>query len=294
MNYLTTEKFEEHFKFKGETIILSPNIAMIASLIDHDFDYSFDPYNPIISTSKYAMYDTVMIDIIEDHKFPGAKAKHEYNWFTNSINYVKTNGQIIAKVPLKICSNISNIEHMEIEIVHVYEDYAIIKFVKSTSNTNTTVSYGDEDFIQINSKKVPILTQNNKEYYSYFQSVSDEDSFDYISLTAGGKKTCREQFNDRVDWNIDQVVCVSTGADNRKISNRLKFYSFGEIADMNRAVDCYHIPDNISFETFVNILNSKKFLSFLSSVCYDNYQTFRRNFKKKVFNKKILEFCNEK
>ena len=41
MNYLTTEKFEEHFKFKGETIILSPNIAMIASLIDHDFDYSF-------------------------------------------------------------------------------------------------------------------------------------------------------------------------------------------------------------------------------------------------------------
>lgn len=183
---------------------------------------------------------------------------------------------------------------MEIEIVHVYEDYAIIKFVKSTSNTNTTVSYGDEDFIQINSKKVPILTQNNKEYYSYFQSVSDEDSFDYISLTAGGKKTCREQFNDRVDWNIDQVVCVSTGADNRKISNRLKFYSFGEIADMNRAVDCYHIPDNISFETLVNILNSKKFLSFLSSVCYDNYQTFRRNFKKKVFNKKILEFCNEK
>lgn len=96
MNYLTTEKFEEHFKFKGETIILSPNIAMIASLIDHDFDYSFDPYNPIISTSKYAMYDTVMIDIIEDHKFPGAKAKHEYNWFTNSINYVKTNGQIIG------------------------------------------------------------------------------------------------------------------------------------------------------------------------------------------------------
>ena len=294
MNYLTTEKFEEHFKFKGETIILSPNIAMIASLIDHDFDYSFEPYNPVLSTSKYAIYDTVMIDIIEDHKFPGAKAKHEYTWFTNSINYVKTNGQIIAKVPLKICSHISNIEHMEIEIVHVYEDYAIIKFVKSTSNTNTTVSYGDEDFIQINSKKVPILTQNNKEYYSYFQSVSDQDSFDYISLTAGGKKTCREQFNGRVDWDPDRVICISTGADNRKISNRLNFYSFDEIADINRAVDCYHIPQHINFQSFVNTLNSKKFLSFLSSVCYNNYQTFNKNFKKKVFNKKILEFCNEK
>ena len=147
--------------------------------------------------------------------------------------------------------------------------------------------------IQIDSKNVPILAKNNKEYYSYFQSVSDEDFFDYISLTAGGKKTCREQFNDRVSWNPDRVVCVSTGADNRKIDNGLNFYSFDGIADMNRAVDCYHIPEHIDFESFVNTLSSKKFLSFLSSVCYNNYQTFTKNFKKKVFNKKILEFCNE-
>lgn len=262
---------------------------MIANLSGHDFDYSFEPDNSVLS------YDTAMIDIIEDRKFPGRKAKHEYNWLKSSIYYVKNGGQLIAKIPLKICSHISLIKDVRIETAHVYDNCVIVKFVKETSNTNTVVSYGN-DFIQINTKKIPILTQNNKEYYSYFQSVSDEDSFDYICLTAGGKKTCREQFNDRdrtKDWNIDQVVCVSTGADNRKISNRLKFYSFDEIADMNRAVDCYHIPDNISFETFVNILNSKKFLSFLSSVCYDNYQTFRGNFKKKVFNKKILEFCNE-
>ena len=284
---LTSERFKNHFKFEGKTIILSPNVAMIANLSGHDFDYSFEPNNSVLS------YDTAMIDIIEDHKFPGKKAKHEYNWLTSSIYYVKNGGQLIAKIPLKICSHISQIKDVGIETAHVYDDCVIVKFVKETSNTNTVVSYGN-DFVQINTKKIPILTQNNKEYYSYFQSVSDKDSFDYISLTAGGKKSCREQFNNRwPDCDPDRVVCISTGADNRKISNRLNFYSFDEIADINRAVDCYYVPEHIDFQSFVNTLSSKKFLSFLSSVCYNNYQTFNKVFKKKVFNKKIIEFCNE-
>ena len=265
---------------------------MIASFIGVEFDTCFEPYNAILDSSNHQKYDTVLIDIIENQKYPQYKAKHEVNWLINSFIFAKKGGSVVAKLPHKILSQISQIKNISIETVTIYEDCAIVKFLKSKDHNSTVVNYGNS-VVQIDSKKVPILSQNNEEYYSYFQSVSDQDSFNYISLTAGGKKTCREQFNGRVDWNIDQVVCVSTGADNRKISNRLKFYSFSEIADMNRAVDCYHIPDNISFETFVNILNSKKFLSFLSSVCYDNYQTFNKNFKKKVFNKKILEFCNE-
>ena len=72
--------------------------------------------------------------------------------------------------------------------------------------------------------------------------------------------------------------------------------SFEQIADRNRAVDCYYIPEHINFESFVNTLNSKKFLSFLSSVCYNNYQTFNKNFKKKVFNKNnhlVLDSINK-
>lgn len=292
MNYLTSEQFKNHFKFDGETVILSPNVAMIASLVGHDFDTNFEPYNAILDSSNHHKYDTVLIDIIEDQKYPQSKAKHEFQWLISSLVFAKKGGSVIAKIPLKICSQVSNIKDVAIETAHVYEDCTIVKFVKANSDASTVVSYNN-GVIQINTKKVPILTQNNKEYYSYFQSVSDEDSFDYISLTAGGKKTCREQFNDRVSWNPDRVVCISTGADNRKVDNGLKFYSFDQIADRNRAVDCYYIPEHINFESFVNTLNSKKFLSFLSSVCYNNYQTFNKNFKKKVFNKKILEFCNE-
>lgn len=289
MNFLTTEKFKDHFKFEGETIILSPNVAMIASLMNYKFNTNFEA---VMNKSEYAVNDTALIDIIEDHKFPFAKAKHEYNWLMSAIRQVKNGGQIIAKIPHKICSQVSHIEGVKVDTAHVYDDCAIVKFVKTKDILNATISYGNS-VVRIDSTKVPILTQNNQEYYSYFESVSDQDSFSYISLTAGGKKNCRQQFNDRVDWNPDRVICVSTGADNRKISNGLNFYSFDEIADINRAVDCYYIPENIDFNSFVNILNSQKFLSFLSSVCYNNYQTFNKNFKKKVFNKKIIEFCNE-
>jgi hypothetical protein len=265
---------------------------MIASLIGYDFDSQFEPYSAIFSPSNHQKYDTAMIDIIEDQKYPQAKAKHEFNWLVNALIFVKTGGDLIAKLPHKILSQISQIKDVVIETANVYDDCAIVKFTKSSTDINTTVQYAD-GAVQINSKKVPILSQNNSQYYSYFKSVSDEDSFSYISLTAGGKKTCREQFDDRVEWNPDRVVCVSTGADNRKVSNGLKFYSFDQIADLNRAVDCYYVPEDIDFQSFANALNSKKFLSLLSSVCYNNYQTFNKAFKKKVFNKKIIEFCNE-
>jgi len=55
VNYLTSEQFKDHFMFDGETIILSPNIAMIASLMGYDFDSSFEPYYPVLSASKQYM-----------------------------------------------------------------------------------------------------------------------------------------------------------------------------------------------------------------------------------------------
>jgi hypothetical protein len=281
VNFLTTEQFDKHFQFDGETIILSPNIAMIASLIGYEFKTNFEA---VFAPSKHAVNDTALIDIVEDQKFPSAKAKHEYNWLVSAIRQVKDGGNVIAKLPHKILSQISQIPDVRVESANVYDDCAIVKFTKSMDVINTTVHYNN-DTVQIDSKNVPILSQNNSQYYSYFESVSDKDSFNYISLTGGGKKTCRQQFEDRVEWNPDRVVCVSTGADNRKVDNGLKFYSFDQIVDLNRAVDCYYIPEDIDFQSFVNTLNSQKFLSFLSTVCYNNYQTFNKVFTKKIFNK---------
>lgn len=289
MNYLTTEQFKDHFGIGGETVIISPNVAMIASFIGEQFDTCFEPYNV---TSNHQKYDSVLVDIIEDQKYPQSKAKHEFNWLISSLTFAKNGGSVIAKLPHKILSQISQIKDVSIETATVYDDCAIVKFLKSKDNNFTVVHY-ENGVVEIDSTKVPILSQNNKEYYSYFQSVSDNDSFNCISLTAGGKKNCRQQFNDRVDWNPNRVICISTGADNRRIDNGLKFYTFDQIADINRAVDCFYVPEDVNFESFVNTLNNHKFLSFLSSVCYNNYQTFNKVFKKKVFNKKIIEFCNE-
>jgi hypothetical protein len=285
MSRLTTEQFQNHFQFDGETIVLSPNIAMIASLIGHEFDTSFKPFGE----SDSQEYTTAMIDIVENEKYPGVRAKHEFNWLKSALKFSHI---LIAKLPHKILSQVSQIKDAAIETATVYDDCAILKFKKSNDLVNTVVHYGN-DVVLIDSKVIPILSQNNSQHYSYFKSVSDQNAFDYISLAGNGKKTCREQFNNRVNWNPERVICVSTGADNRKVDNGLNFYSFDEIADINRAVDCYYIPEHVNYQDVVNTLNSQKFLSFLSSVCYNNYQTFNKNFKKKVFNQDIIKFCNE-
>lgn len=184
MNYLTTEQFKDHFKFDGETIIISPNVAMIASFIGEEFDTCFEPYN---ATSNHQKYDTVLIDIIEDQKYPQSKAKHEFNWLVNSLIFAKKGGSVVARLPHKILSQISQIKDVSIETATVYEDCAIVKFLKSNDHNSTVVHYSNS-VVQIDSKKVPILSQNNEEYYSYFQSVSDQDSFDYIKIDCWWQK----------------------------------------------------------------------------------------------------------
>jgi hypothetical protein len=288
MNRLTTEQFKQHFTVDKETLILSPQVAMIASFLGHQFDFSFDP-----SDVKNKTYDTVLIDISENQKFPGSSAKHEYRWLKHAFDYLSNNKTLICKVPIKVCSQVHDLKDLTIDKVEMFEEDTILKLRKGKTNIKTSVVY-DGQIIEIDVSKTPILHTNIPEYYSYFENVSDKDALEYISLSAGLKENNREQYNKRVKWNTDRVVCVSTGFENSNIKRGLNMYSFEEIADRKMAVDCFYVPEDVDFNTFVKTLQSQKFLSFLSSVCYNNYQSFKKPFKKKVFNKKIIEFCNEK
>ena len=288
MDLLTTEQFKQHFTVDEDTLILSPHVAMIASLLGHKFDFSFNP-----DDVKNKTYSTVLIDIDENQKFPGVSAKHEYRWLKHAFQYLENGKTLICKIPLKVCSQIYDLKDLDIDAVEMFSNYAILKVTKGKKNNITTVSY-DGTFIKIDTSKTPILHKNIHEYYSYFENVSDKDALEYISLSAGLKENNREQYNKRVKWNPDRVVCVSTGFENSNIKKGLNMYSFDEIADRKMAVDCFYVPEDINYDSFVKVLKSQKFLSFLSSVCYNNYQSFKKPFKKKVFNKKIIEFCNEK
>lgn len=287
MNLLTTEQFKQYFTVNGETLIMSPQVAMIASFLEHQFDFSFDP-----NDVKNKTYDTVLIDINENQKFPGSSAKHEYRWLKHAFDYLGNNKTLICKVPIKVCSQVHDLKDFTIDKVEMFKEDAILKLRKGKTNIKTSVVY-DGQIIEIDVSKTPILHTNTPEYYSYFESVNDEDALEYISLSAGLKENNREQYNKRVKWNPDRVVCISTGFENSNIKKGLNMYSFEEIADRKMAVDCFYVPEDINYDSFVKVLKSQKFLSFLSSVCYNNYQSFKKQFKKKVFNKKIIEFCNE-
>ena len=288
MNRLTTEQFKQHFTVDKETLILSPQVAMIASFLGHQFDFSFDP-----SDVKNKTYDTVLIDISENQKFPGSSAKHEYRWLKHAFDYLSNNKTLICKVPIKVCSQVHDLKDLTIDKVEMFEEDTILKLRKGKTNIKTSVVY-DGQIIEIDVSKTPILHTNIPEYYSYFENVSDKDALEYISLSAGLKENNREQYNKRVKWNTDRVVCVSTGFENSNIKRGLNMYSFEEIAHRQMPVDRFYVPPHVDFNTFVKTLQTHQFLSFLSSVCYNNYQSFKKPFKKKVFNKKIIEFCNEK
>ena len=84
MTSLTTEQFKEHFKIQKNTIVLSSQVAMIAGLCGHDkFDYQNQ--KQIVEPSK--QYDYVLIDILDDDKFPGLNGGmlHSFRYFQYEI-----------------------------------------------------------------------------------------------------------------------------------------------------------------------------------------------------------------
>jgi hypothetical protein len=172
MTALTTEQFKDYFQIKGNTVILSPQVAMIASLCGHtDFDYQL-PSKDTTDTS-FSQYDTVLIDVLDKDKFPGfyGGVLHSFRFLTYALNFLGGSGTLIGKFPSPLLNKAISFPHSRhldskghTEEIHIFEDYFFVKIVKNASNNKTKVFYENGNEVEVQTK-YPILHHYNQEYY---------------------------------------------------------------------------------------------------------------------------------
>lgn len=293
MTALTTEQFKSHFQIKGNTVILSPQVAMIASFCGHtDFDYQL-PSKDTTDISS-AQYDTVLIDVLDKDKFPGFSGGmlHSFRFLTYALNFLGNDGTLIGKFPSLLLNKAINFPHStylnseyHTEAIHIFEDHFFVKVVKNTSNKKRKVFYenGNETEVVINR---PILHHYNQEYYDYLCSVDLSTSCARTTIDGKGDKVAEQLAIRSKRTDFDKVLFVPSNG------NKAKAYTFDEVKDKNSGGDAFFAGSVQQRDQFIKILQNPKVIDLIKEMCYNNYTSMKLDHKKYIFNERIFSFAN--
>jgi len=293
MTALTTEQFKDYFQIKGNTVILSPQVAMIASLCGYgDFDYQ--PPSKDQTTVSSTQYDTVLIDVVDKDKFPGFAGGmlHSFRYLTYALDFLGGNGTLIGKFPsllLNKAINFPNSAHLNskghTESIHLFEDHFFIKIVKNTSNRKTTVFYENGNEVEVQTK-YPILHHYNQEYYDYLRSVDLTTSCARTTIDGKGDKVAEQLAIRSKRTDFDKVLFVPSNG------NKPKAYTFDEVKDKNSGGDAFFAESAEQRDQYIKILQNPKVVDLIKEMCYNNYTSMKLDHKKYIFNERIFSFAN--
>ena len=289
MSYLTTEQFQEHFEITGNTLIVSPQIAMIAKFCGHsNFDYK--------TPKPDKLYDTVLLDIQEKDKFPGFSGGmlHSFRFLSHALNFLSNDGTLIGKFPSLLLNKAMNFPHSKhlnskchTEAIHIFEDHFFITIVKNTSNMKTKVFYEGENEVEVGIQ-YPILHHYNQEYYEYLRSV--DLSASCVRTTIDGKgDNVAEQLKIRSKrTDFDKVLFVPSNG------NKAKAFTFDEVKHKNSGGDAFFAESIEQRDQFIKILQNPKVIDLIKEMCYNKYTSMKLEHKKYILNERIFSFANHK
>ena len=293
MTSLTTEQFKDYFQIKGNTVILSPQVAMIASLCGYkDFDYQ--PPSKDQSISSFFDYETVLIDVVDKDKFPSFAGGmlHSFRYLTYALDFLGDNGTLIGKFPsllLNKAINFPNSAHLNskghTEEIRLFEDHFFVKIVKNTNNKKTTVFYENGNEVEVNTK-YPILHHYNQEYYDYLRSVDLTTSCARTTIDGKGDKVAEQLTIRSKRTDFDKVLFVPSNG------NKPKAYTFDEIKDKNSGGDAFFAESAEQRDQYIRILQNPKVVDLIKEMCYNNYSSVKLDHKKYIFNERIFSFAN--
>ena len=287
MSHITTEQFQKYFQLTDNTLIVSPQIAMIAKFCGHsNFDYKIP--------KEDHTYDTVLLDVLEDDKFPGFSGGmlHSFRFLSHALNFLSNDGTLIGKFPSLLLNKAINFPHSthvnskcHTEAIHIFEDHFFLKVVKNTSNKKTKVFYegGNEVEVAVNN---PILHHYNQEYYEYLESVILSASCARTTIDGKGANVAEQLKNRSRRTDFDNVLFVPSNG------NRAKAFTFDEVKDKNSGGDAFFAESVEQRDQFIKILQNPKVIDLIKEMCYNKYTSMKLEHKKYIFNERIFNFAN--
>ena len=285
MTLLTVDQFKTHFQIKNDTLILSPQIAMIANLFGHS---KFTYISPNDQSKPDSQYEIVLIDVLENDKFQNSGSSHAFRWFKHSLQYLKSNGVLIGKFPSYLTSKLIDLDkkQYQVETINLYEDCCFLKIIKTPKTKTTQVVYSNSEQMNMDVNKDVILHHYNQEYYDYLRSVDLSTSCPRTTIDGKGDKVAEQLAIRSKRSDFEKVLFVPSNG------NRAKAFTFEEVKDKNSGGDAFFAESVEQRDQFIEILQKPKVINLIKEMCYNNYTSMKLDHKKYIFNERIFNFAN--
>ena len=258
MTFITIEQFKSHFKVKGKTAILSPQVAMIAGLCGHtDFDYQ--PLKTILEPTQ--KYDTVLIDILEDDVFPGTSSGHTLKWFNYAFKFLNDKGTLIGKFPSYVMTSLCS-DKFQVNEVNLENDICFLKVTHKTQNKLTKLIYSTGESLEIDLKKHASLSYYNENAYQYIKSIEHKYSVENITFSGHDVSKKLEDAKEKAKNQNKFGLIIFNNIPSLRVEKL-------EQTKVTSGSNCYLFDSQEERDSYHNILHHPKVIALAKNLAYN-------------------------
>lgn len=279
MTLLTVDQFQTHFQIKNSTLILSPQIAMIASLFNYN-DFNYQSVHEIIEPVK--KYSNVLIDVTDEDKFPGASFGHIQKWFKYAMKFVKKGGRLQAKFPPQLIPNLIN-QNLQINKIYLSSNECFVDIQNKSGKQTTMVSYSTGEVLDIDFNKKFILHHYNENDYNYLFNLKKTNK--YKRITFSGSKVAEKikTLKDNAEKECKYGLVVYSNIPKLRVEKL-------EQTNVSSGSDCYLFDTEKERDSYFQILHNPKVIALAKNLSYN--QTINVKVQSYLINPSIFEYAS--
>jgi hypothetical protein len=278
MPSLITEQFKTHFEVEEDSMILSPQVAMIASFFNYSgFNYQ-SKRNIIEPTQKYS---NVLIDVTDEDKFPDASFGHIQKWFKYAMKFVKEGGRLQAKFPPQVILNLIN-QDLQVNKIYLSPNECFVDIQNESRTRNTTVSYSTGEVLDIDLNNESVLYSYDESAYNYIKNIGIGYSVDNIAFSGHDVAIKLEQTKEKAKQQNKFGLVIYNNVPLLRVEKL-------EETNVSSGSNCYLFDSEKERDSYYNTLYHPKVVALAKNLAYN--QTMRIKVQSYLLHPSIFNYA---
>ncbi len=260
MTALTTEQFKKHFEIGEDCLVLSSQIAMIASFLNYtDFDYQSQ--QSIIEPTK--QYSNVLMSVTDDDKFPNATFGHIKKWLNYAIKFLKPNGILQAKFHPQVILNLID-ENIQVNEISIYSDecFFTIQNKPREKNQKTLVSYSTGESLNVNLNHEFVLSSYDEEVYDYIKNIGSFYQVNNITFSGHDVETKLEKTREKANKENKFGLVIYNNIPSLRVEKL-------EETNVSSGSNCYLFDSEEERNSYYSALRNPKVIALAKNLAYN-------------------------
>lgn len=276
MTLLTPDQFKTHFEVTDKTLILSPQVSMIAGFCGHD-DFTY--ISPREDIKPEAKYETVLIDVQKTDAFQNSKSRPS-KWFHHSLKYLKDGGVLKGKFFVEVTSKLKT--SYQINKIYMHDEHCFVDVTKTPTYKSTEVIYSTGEKVEIDIQNDTILHHYNELDYQYIKSTVPYDFTEKLVFSGPDVVEKLKETKEKSKKMGQFGLIIYNNTSSLKIEKM-------ENSNSKSGSNCYLFSSQQERNSYYDALKTSKVLALANNMSYN--QTMRVVAQSYLINPSIIHYA---